>query len=372
MVVFGDLPYDFRVYRAARTLIDAGYRVSLLAPRFDAEPLPDIWSTDHLVIDQLPMPRETSLRRRYPQFWRWATGRATQLAADIYHAHDLDALWPAARAARRHEARLVYDSHELFVGQSSLVSRPLIRGFWSLLETRLVSRADAVMTVSEHIADDLQQRYALATRPAVVRNLPPLREPLADDRLRQAIGASAASGPLALYQGGFLTDNGLLEVIDAMADVDTGQLVLLGGGPTEQALRQRVAAAGLQAQVHFLPRVPFADLHAWTCGADIGLCLIRPAGDSFTWSLPNKLFEYFQAGLPVLAGDTPQIRAVIEQTGAGLVVDPTDPSAIAGGLNVLFGDAAHRTELAGAARAAAQTYCWEQEAPRLLKLYEAL
>ena len=370
MIVFGDLPFDFRVYRQALALSDAGNRISLIATDFGSRSLPEAWSQFNLQL--IPIDRCRSLRRSYPYFWRLAAQRAVDLAADVYHAHDLDALWPAARAARRRDVPLIYDSHELFARQSSLVNRATVRRFWEWWEQRLLRRVDRVMTVSDTIARDLQQRYGLRETPIVIRNLPPWREPVHDLRLRRALGLEDDLEPLALYQGGFLTDNGLAEVIEAMRGVDSGRLVLLGGGPTESSLKAQVASSGLEDRVRFLPRVPFPELHEWTCGADIGVCVIKPTGESFAWSLPNKLFEYFIAGLPVLAGDTPQIRQVITGTGAGLVADASDSAAIAEALKSLFDSASLRQQLASASRKAAGHYCWEKEAPRLLSLYESL
>lgn len=370
MVLFGDLRFDFRVYREARALANAGHAVSLVASDFDSGPLPPEWSAFELQL--IPIDRSRSLRASYPLFWRRAAHCAQVTCADVYHAHDLDALWPASRAARRRGVPLVYDSHELFTGQSSLVGRPAIRGFWRLWERRLLRRVDRVITVSDAIAADLRRRYHLASLPTVIRNLPPWRQPVVDSPLRTALTLTDDPQPLALYQGGFLTDNGLAEVIEAMRRIDHGRLVLLGGGPTEAALRAQVAAAGLLDRVRFLPRVPFPELHAWTCGADFGVCVIKPTGDSFAWSLPNKLFEYFVAGLPVLAGDTPQIRQVIADTGAGILADPQDPSSIADALRRLFADVERRSQLGSAARQAARSYCWESEAPRLLALYDSL
>ncbi|MDP7448879.1 MAG: glycosyltransferase family 4 protein [Candidatus Latescibacteria bacterium] len=370
MVVFGDLCFDFRVYREAKALADAGHRVSLIATDFHSGPMPAEW--DAFGLHLIPLDRGHSLRFSYPHFWRLAARQALATAADVFHAHDLDALWPAARAARRLAVPLVYDSHELFSRQSSLVNRPLIRGFWEFWERRLLRTVDRVLTVSDAIAEDLRRRYNLTDLPAVVRNLPPWREPVAESPLRQALGLIGDPEPLALYQGGFLTDNGLGEMIQAMVQIDWGRLVLLGGGPTESALRQQVVSHGLQDRVRFLPRVPFPELHEWTCGADVGVCVIKPTGESFAWSLPNKLFEYFIAGLPVLAGDTPQIRRVMLDTGAGVVADPENPSAIADSLRGLFADAEGRSQLSVAARSAARRFCWEKEAPRLLALYESL
>ena len=369
MVLFGDLRYDFRVFRQADALRAAGHEVVLVTSDFGGR-LPAVW--DDFELRRIPLDRARSLRRTYPLFWLRAASLAASTGADVYHAHDLDALWPSARAAARLRAHLVYDSHELFVEQSSLVDRPAIRGFWRWLERRLVRRVDRVLTVSPAIARSLQQTYGLERPPVLVRNLPPFREPVAGDGLRQALGLVGDRTPLVLYQGGFLTENGLADQITAMSRIEGGRLVLLGSGPTEDSLRRQVSALGLRDRVRFLPRLPFPELHALTCGADIGLCVIRPAGNSFLWSMPNKLFEYMMAGLPVVAGDTPEIRRVIEETEAGVLVDPGDPDAIADAIRELLSDEPRRRRMGEAALRSAERYCWEREVPRLLQAYEQL
>lgn len=369
MVLFGDLRFDFRVYREAVALRAAEHEIVLVTSDFGGR-LPTVW--DDFEIRRIPVDRSKSLRRTYPVFWHRAAGLAWEVDAEVYHAHDLDALWPAARAAGRRGARLLYDSHELFVEQSSLVHRSGVRGFWRWLERRLVRRVDRVLTVSAAIADNLRQAYDLEPPPVLVRNLPPFREPVAGNGLRQALGLDGDDEPLVLYQGGFLTDNGLAEQITAMSRIDAGRLVLLGSGPMEESLRSQVASLGLRDRVRFLPRHPFPQLHALTCGADLGLCVIKPTGNSFLWSMPNKLFEYLMAGLPVLAGDTPEIRRVIEDTGAGVLVDPQDPDAIADALRELLADEPRRRHMGAAALRSAHRYCWEQEAPRLLEAYAQL
>jgi glycosyltransferase involved in cell wall biosynthesis len=370
MVVFTDLPYDFRVYREVCTLQKAGHGVTVVSTRWRDEPLPSAWrDIDVRLID---IDRTQSLRILYPRFWQQATKLACQERADVYHAHDLDALWPACRAARRHDAALVYDSHELFCDQSSLVRRPAIAFAWRLIERRLIRQAVRVITVAPSIAMQLQQTYDLDQVPVVLRNVPPYRKPVTSGYLRQQLGIPTSS-PLALYQGGFLTNNGLAEQITAMQHVDeAGHLALLGNGPTEQELKDLTSRLGLQDRVHFLPRVPFQALHEATCSADIGLCIIKPAGRSFAWSMPNKLFEYMMAGLPVVGGDTPEIRRVIEETDAGIVVDPLKPEAMGAAINQLLNDPERRDELAAASLFAARQNCWEVESQGLVELYAQL
>jgi glycosyltransferase involved in cell wall biosynthesis len=367
MVVFGDLRFDFRVFREATALRQAGHRVSLVASSFATGPLPG-WEA--FPVRTIPVDRSRSLRRIYPRFWQRAWRILAELRADAYHAHDLDALWPAAKAARRWGVPLVYDSHELWTGQSSLVGRPLVRGVWAALERRLVRNVDRTIAVSPGVAHILKDRYRLE-HVLVVRNLPPYRPPVPGDRIRAELGL-AAGRPVVLYQGGFLTENGLSEQIEAVAGLDGPAFVLIGSGPTEDALRNQVLRNGLRDKVYFLPRVPFAELHSYTCSADVGLCLIKGVGMSFYLSLPNKLFEYMMAGLPVLASDFPEMRAVVDDTRAGQLVDPQDGPAVREHLHHLLTDREQQQAFRRAALEAAQRYCWEREAPALVNLYAGL
>ena len=103
---------------------------------------------------------------------------------------------------------------------------------------------------------------------------------------------------------------------------------MIGDGRCEAALKAQVQQAGLKEKVYFIPRVPFGELHNYTCAADLGLCLIKGTGKSFYYSMPNKMFEYMMAGLPVLASDFPEMRSVVQASGAGQVVDPQNIEAI--------------------------------------------
>ena len=367
MVVYSDLNYDFRVYREALALEQAGHRITIVAPDFGTRP-EEVWSRFELL---RPTSDPTkSLRARYPLFWLEAGRFLSAIDADVIHAHDLDTLWPATRIAHRRHIPVVYDSHEYFIEQSGLTGRRLMRGFWSRLERRLIRRVDRTITVSDSIARALQARYRL-DEVITLRNLPPFRAPVESRRIQEALGLDPEL-LVVLYQGGFLTDNGLVEQIEAMAAVGGAVFVLIGDGPCETELKKLVKVRGLEGKTHFIARVPFSQLHEYTCSADLGLCLIKGSGQSFYHSMPNKLFEYLMAGLPVLASDFPEMRAVVEQSRAGRVVAPDDVQAVGGSIREMLNDPAAMREYAAASRQAAHRYCWEREADKLLQLYNSL
>ncbi len=367
MVAFTDLNFDFRIYREAASLKKAGHRVSIVAGTWNQQ-LDSAW--DDFDVHTWPVDRGRSLRVSYLLWWRNAYRILREIPADAYHAHDLDSLWPASRAARARRVPLVYDSHELWTEQSSLASRPLVRGVWATMEKRLSRYVSHVITVSPPIADELRERYRFRDV-IVIGNLPPHRPPVPGDLIRERLGLES-DRVILLYQGGMLTDNGLSEQIEAMAGIEGAALVLLGEGPTKEQLERQVAVSGLADRVFFLPAVPFSQLHALTCSADIGLCLIKSTGKSFHWSLPNKLFEYMMAGLPVLGSEAPEIRRTLTETGAGEVIDLTDPPSLRNRLQRLVADPARRSRYSEAALQAAQRYCWERESAKLTDLYAAL
>lgn len=191
------------------------------------------------------------------------------------------------------------------------------------------------------------------------------------DLIRETLDLPA-NRPIVLYQGGFLTENGLREQIEAATGFGDAALVLIGDGPSEKALKEQVRDGGLQDRVFFIPRVPFHQLHDYTCSADLGLCLIKDAGKSFYYSLPNKLFEYMMAGLPVLASNFPEMQRVVNETHTGVTIDPTDIDAIRQQVTELLSDDKRRATCSQACLEAAQHYHWEREADQLTGLYSTL
>jgi glycosyltransferase involved in cell wall biosynthesis len=246
----------------------------------------------------------------------------------------------------------------------------MIRAFWSRLERGLIRKVHRIITVSDSIARILQTRYQLE-EVTVLRNLPMYQPPVQSDRIRAELDLSS-DRPIVLYQGGFLTDNGLSEQIEAAASFREAVFVLIGDGPCETELKRQVQESGLQEKVFFIPRVPFQELHFYTCAADLGLCLIKGTGRSFYYSMPNKLFEYLMAGLPVLASDFPEMRKVISETGAGQVIDPRNQTAIGPVACQMLSDERQRRAYREAALKAARQYNWERESAQLIQLYECL
>jgi glycosyltransferase involved in cell wall biosynthesis len=294
--------------------------------------------------------------------WFWAAHRAVRRAAlaapaALYVASDLYTLPALAAAARRHRARLVYDSRELYAALDSAAGRPLVGRAWGAVEGHYIGWADAVLTVGDRIADRLAETYGVA-RPTVLYNAPDAVAEAPDrDALRRTLGLPDDGRVVVLYQGLFRAGRGLPALVDAAGRVEGARLVLIGEGALDGELRQRGADLGDRLAVH--PFVPPDVLRTLTPGADVGACLVEPLTESLRLSLPNKLFEYLAAGLPVVASPLPEVRSVFARAPAGLLADPASPDAVADALRLLL-DPAARARLAASSQAALAPYTWTE------------
>ncbi len=251
---------------------------------------------------------------------------------------------------------------------------PLRRRLFATYERRLAQRCDAIITVNEGAADLLVRQLGCG-RPSVVMNVPSrgATRVAPDDRIRAALGLPSTTG-IVLYQGALLTERGIEQGLDAILQVPDSALVLLGYGELLGAIRAAAAAPPHLGRVFTLPAVPPGDLLAWTAAADVMLIAIQGSTPNHRIATPNKLFEAMAAGIPVVVSDLPGMASIVRRVGCGLVVDGSDPGAIAAGLRQVLGLAPEARREMGARGAAAieSELAWEVQADRLLAVYRRL
>jgi glycosyltransferase involved in cell wall biosynthesis len=361
MLLHKSVVHDSRVRREASALAEAGHAVTVLELDRDAGGTLDGFA-------RVPAEPPRWLRRALPfhlyraLFLLVFVRRIVALRPEVVHAHDAAMLLPGVIGARLTGAKLVYDSHELATGV------PYREGGWArfvaAVERVAVPRADAVVTVSDGIAERLQARYRLAVRPAVVRNLCALPPGAPDGSLRAATGVGDA--PLVLHQGAAAAGRGCETLVRAVAALPDAHAVFLGYGDEAVAdgLRAIARTAGATGRVHFVPSVVPERLLARTAEADVGVALLEDTCENHRLALPNKLFEYAAAGVPVVASDLPEMRRTVERLGLGETVDARDPEAVAAALARALAGATERRAAAGVR--------WEDEKPRLLAVYDVL
>jgi len=374
MLVRNRYTNDSRVEKEARTLVGAGYRVSIVADAGPGLPTHEIRDGSEVLRVARRGPPVPGLRFVVHE-WRLAR-RLRSLRPTVLHAHDTNALVPVALTARRLGVPFVYDAHDLWLGRprrerGRLYFR-LSQLYYGFVERRLIPRAAATLTVSPPIVGHLRRVYRLPIVHLVPNypeaGTPPERRELSD--LPGAEGIDRAK-PVVLYLGGLMAGRGLEQLVDAIGLVPEAQLVLLGDGVEEGRLLDRAAARG--ASVMVLPPVPPELVESYASSAAVGVSPIVPSCLNYRYSLPNKLFQYMAAGIPVVASDFRQVRDVVEGSGSGVVVDTTRPEAIARGIRRVLADAAEAAAMGARGRAAVEErFNWEVSADALRDAYEHL
>lgn len=375
MLVLNNFTHDVRVHKEAQALAAAGYNVTVIA----------LWQPG-LAKEETRSGYRVHRLRLYSRSWRGRlvsplvkylefVARVQQFAslepARVYHAHDANTLLPAWLAARRAGAHLIYDAHELETGRSFAASR--LAGFyqriWTYPERVLIRRADAVITVSEGIADELVRLYGIR-RPIVIVNCPELSPPVRSNRLREELGIPN-NLKIALYQGGVVPGRGIEPFLEAVQHLPGVAGVVLGDGPLRSECLSRIQS-GVWQRVYLPGRVSLADLPSYTASADVGVVLIQPICRSYYLALPNKLFEYLHAGIPVVGSDLPEITRIIREYGVGEVVNPDDPASIAEGIARLLGDPVWYANARDNTARVVVAFNWQKESAKLVTLYQQL
>lgn len=274
-------------------------------------------------------PKGAEAHRAIVRWWKF--GRAVAklpIRPRVVVAMDLFALSAARTMAQRCGARLLYDMREFYFALGPLAGKGFRQRILAAHERRMLADVDDVFVSGELDADIVHERFALPHRPVVLLNTPPYRD-VVPSPLRERLGV----GPdvfVAVYQGVVHHGRGLAPFLDAMPHLPDVHLAIIGSGPASADIRAHAAALGLTDRVSHLGAVPYADLHALTCGADLGLCLIEPVSMSYEYALPNKLFEYMMARVPCLATDLPALHDHLLRYPVGILVERgLSPAAIA-------------------------------------------
>lgn len=260
------------------------------------------------------------------------------LDPDIIHAHDVHTIAAASGAAARlatpeRHVPWIYDAHELIAGLSLYGRRDAIeRAGWLDLEHEFAPEADAIVTVSPALAEDLHRRYPGVPLVQSVLNAPwsqPHDLP-AGGGVRGALGLPPET-PLLVYSGVVTAARGLATAVEAMAHLPGVHLAIVSTtirAAITGALETLAAELGVADRVHLLPPVPAHEVVGHISSADIGLIPILryPSHDI---ALTNKLFEYIHAGLPVVVSDCPAQRDFVRHEDIGAVHVTEDSTDLA-------------------------------------------
>ncbi|WP_161977919.1 glycosyltransferase [Dictyobacter kobayashii] len=194
------------------------------------------------------------------------------------------------------------------------------------------------------------------------------------NKLRQHLNLPKNSR-IALYQGNIQPDRGLERLVRAAAYLEPENVIVIMGqniGTTRMELAQLITLQQVHEHIKIIPPVPYKDLLSWTASADIGLTIIPlDYTRNMRTCLPNKLFEYIQAGLPVLSSPLEAVREILTTYDVGNIVRSMDPADVGMAINTMLSQPDELARMrANALQAAQQDLCWEKESQKLLRLYQ--
>jgi glycosyltransferase involved in cell wall biosynthesis len=249
---------------------------------------------------------------------------------DVILANDLDTLLPAYLVSRIRGRELVYDSHEYFTEAEGLTGRIFQKKVWETIEGWIFPKLKRVYTVNESIANIYKNKYRVNVR--VVRNIPEIR-PLGVLRNRIDVRLPLDKF-IMILQGAYIDpDRGALEALQSLQYLDNVLLLIIGSGREMPLLKEMSSEPIYRDKVMIMDKMPFADLMQYTMNADLGLTLDKPLHLNYKYSLPNKLFDYIHAGVPVLASNLPELNRIITQYKVGFLIEKTTPESIAAAVN---------------------------------------
>ena len=363
----GDVRRNSRALKQLRLLGDLGLTVTVLSygPPSEQAPL-------HLPgVNVRVLPRPSCSGPRF--FWRvhqQFAHEGTGLPARVYHASDLYTLPAMQHCAAQHKGQLAYDARELYAHVAATVNRPWVRATWKFVERRHIGKAAAVFTVSDSIADHLAQSCQIP-RPVILHNAPPVQVVKPGKDIR-ALAKCQSDVTVLLHQGSIQKDRGCKLLADAMQYVHGAVLIFLGNGPLKPALQDYAQANNLSHCVRFVDAVSPDQLLPVTATADVGIALLEDTCLNHRYALPNKLFEYLMAGLPVLTSELPEMARIVREYNVGRTICPSDAIGLRSALQEMVDDVAARQSWAANAPLVFGTFNWEIASDRFIRAYRQL
>ena len=364
---------DPRVYNEARSLVQAGHEVTVIAwDRDNQNPPRQNW--DGIEVVRLRTRLLPKRRRFGSPLWvglnliLWQRQALRQALAlnrekhfDVIHCHDFDTLAIGARLKRKLRIPLVYDAHEIYGYMVSGVLPWRVANVFLWREKRLTRNVDRIINVGE-----AQKRYfgGITDKPiSVIMNCKPLQSteyrPPDNGKL------------IVLYIGGLQPDRAVLMLVQAVKELP-GVRCLIGGIGAPAYVQTIKEECSRTSNVSFLGRIPFDQVIPMTVKADVVFCMFDPGNPNSVIGTPNKLFEAMTCGRPIICTRGTYSGELTEQEEVGLAVEYNE-QALSEAIIKLRDNPEFRERLGrNALKAAITKYNWQKQEEKLLELYKGL
>ena len=288
---------------------------------------------------------------------------------DIFHSNDLDTLLANYLAAKVRRKPIVYDSHEYFTGVPEIQNKKLVKKIWLTIERRIFPKLKYIFTVNQSIAKLYKEEYDKDLQ--IVRNIPHKLQ------LKTLKSKSELNIPedkdIIITQGtGINMDRGIEETVEAMQYLENVCLMIIGNGDVIPKLKKRVLELKLEKSIIFRGRMPYHEMMQYTQHAQLGLTLDKDTNINYKFSLPNKLFDYIHAGIPILATRIIEVEKIIKKYNIGLFIDNHEPEHIAKQIQLALENEKLKAEWRLNINLAANELHWGFEEKLLKEMYKKI
>jgi len=360
--VTNDLSSDQRVHKVCNTLYENGYEVTLIGRNL---------KNSVPILDRIYNTRRMNLFFNrgmlfYAEFQIRLFFFLLFTKFDVAHSNDLDTLLPNYLASKIKRKKLVYDTHEYFTEVPELQNSPLKKNIWEFVEKLIFPNLKYVFTVNESIAEIYQNKYKVPVK--VIRNVPVKKIDL--DAVNLEFPIELNNKKYIILQGaGINIDRGAEELIESMLYVDNAILLIIGDGDVLPKLKEYVKNNELTNKVYFLPKQPYKVLMQYTKGASIGITLDKDTNLNYQLSLPNKIFDYIRAGIPILASPLVETKRIFNEFEIGCLIKNHSAEEIASKINYMISSDAPRELWKNNLQQLSKNINWETESKVLIETY---
>jgi len=287
---------------------------------------------------------------------------------DLLIANDLDTLLANFLISKIKGIPLIYDTHEYFCHVPELSGRPITRSIWKGIERWIFPKLKTVITVNDSLARLYAEEYNVKIH--VVGNFPETRFTL-EKRTKKSLGIPE-NKKIILYQGAINLDRGLEEAIEAMNFLSDSVLLIIGVGDILPALKQLVITKGLGDKVKFFGAIPYQELPYYTIHSDLGIAIEKDTNLNYKYSLSNKIFDYINSNIPILASPLIEVKNIFTKHNIGLLIENHNPKHIAEKMQEMIEDGEKRNTWKENLNNAKNIYTWTCEEKTIIRLIKEL
>lgn len=375
-IVLNPFIQDARVIRECTYLAKCGYEVTVIAYWMNGMELMEVQNGFNIRRISLMTKSWANISiiqvLKYFEFLIKALMIIRKIKPDICHGHDPNGLLVAYFVKYIYKCKLIYDSHELWSDSMHMQGKKRIMfKIGRKIEKHLIKKTDAVITVNNSISEIILAENDI-TSVTVIRNMSE-RSTDKSHNTREELEFPHCQFIL-IYVGNIERGRGIKKIIEAMNKVDNNiGLVLMGrDSDYKKAMKKIIESFNLESRIKFINTVLHHQVVNVCKLANVGIAPIQNMCKSYFLSLPNKIFEYIQAGLPVLASDFPEMKKIIEDYSVGFTFDIEDTKQIADIINLIYSDKNSYRSFCVNSKSASGSLSWDVEQSKLLSVYNEL